>query len=58
MSAIKRLTDIQKIQVVEKYESGLSSVEIGREFGITHVSILSLLKRRGIEIRKQKKGGK
>lgn len=47
-----RLTDQQKIDIVEMYKSGRSSVEVGKEFGVTHVAILGILKVRGVEIRK------
>lgn len=52
---MKRLTDQEKIEVVEKYQQGLSSVELGKLYGISHVAILGLLKRRSIKIRTIKK---
>ena len=48
----KRLTDQEKIDVVTKYNAGLSSVQLSKEFGITHTAILSMLKRRGVKIKK------
>jgi len=48
----KRLTDQEKIDVVAKYVAGASSVQLGKEFGISHTAILSMLKRRGVKIKK------
>lgn len=50
----KRLTDHEKIEVVEKYKAGASSCELAKIYGVQDSSILSLLKRRGIERRTNK----
>lgn len=48
---MKRLTDVQKIEIVEKYQTGkYTCVQLGREYGITGSSIGSLLKTRNIQI--------
>jgi hypothetical protein len=48
----KRLKDQERIDLVSKYENGMSSCQLSIEYGITDTAILGLLKRRGIKIRK------
>lgn len=45
----KRLTDLQKIELVELFKSGKSSKELSEYFGITDVAIRVLLKNRGFK---------
>lgn len=48
---IKRLTDEQKIEIVEKYKTGkYTCAGLGREYGRDYNSISRMLKRRGVEI--------
>lgn len=49
-----KLTDKQKIEIVEKYNSGESSVKLSKKYGISRQSILSILKKRGVIIRNGK----
>ncbi len=49
-----RLTDNQKIEAVQRYEAGESSVEIAKTFNISYTAILGILKRRNVKIRKRK----
>ena len=49
-----RLTDQQKIDIVKKYKEGKSSVKLSLEYKITRQSILSILKKRNVEIRNGK----
>jgi len=46
-----KLTDQQKIEIVERYQKGESSVSLSREYSITRQSVLSILKIRKIQIR-------
>ena len=36
---MKRLTDQQKIEIVEKYKEGSSSIKLSKEYGISKQSI-------------------
>jgi len=45
----KRLTDLQKIELVELFKQGKSSKELSAYFGITDVAIRVLLKHRGFK---------
>ncbi len=47
-----RLTDLQKIEVVQRYVKGENSVTIAEHFGIKPRSVISLLERRGIPRRR------
>lgn len=49
-----KLTDQQKIDIVQKYESGKSSVELSKEYNVTRQSILSILRSRNIHIRNKR----
>ena len=51
---MKRLTDQQKIEIVEKYKEGSSSIKLSKEYGISKQSILSILKNREVKIRNGK----
>lgn len=54
----QKLTDQNKIDIVERYKNGETSVMLGKDFGVSHVAILGVLKVRGVGIRKRsKKGG-
>jgi len=51
---MQKLTDQQKIDIVQKYKEGQSSVKLGKEYGVAKQSILSILKKRNVEIRNGK----
>jgi len=46
---MRKLTDEQKIEIVKKYKSGISSRQLAKEYNVCKTSILSLLKVRGIK---------
>ena len=46
-----KLSDLDKINVVEKYIRGESSLKLAKEYKVTKQSILSILKIRGVKIR-------
>lgn len=48
-----KLTDEQKIDIVQKYKNGQSSVKLSKEYQISRQSILSILKIRGVKIRER-----
>jgi Mor family transcriptional regulator len=48
---MRKLNDQQKIDIVEKYKSGDSSVKLAKEYSVSKQNILLILKRRGVEIR-------
>lgn len=50
-----KLTDKQKIEIVDRYKNGESSITLSKEFNVSKQSILSILKIRGVEIRNGKK---
>lgn len=50
---MKKLTDIQVIEVCQRYIEGESSPKLAKEFNISSVAIRGLLKRRGIKRREQ-----
>lgn len=49
-----KLTDQQKIEVVNKYKSGESSLKLAREYNVTKQAILNILRVRKVEIRNGK----
>ena len=51
---MRKLTDQQKIEIVQKYKDGQSSVKLSKEYGISKQSILSILKNREVKIRNGK----
>lgn len=51
---MRKLSDQQKIDIVNRYQNGESSVKLSKEYGIAKQSILSILKIRKIEIRNGK----
>lgn len=51
---MQKLTDQEKIDIVKKYQEGQSSVKLGKEYGVAKQSILSILKKRKVEIRNGK----
>lgn len=51
---MRKLTDQQKIDMVNKYNNGDSSVKLSKEYGITTQAILQMLKIRGVKIRNGK----
>lgn len=51
---MQMLSDKQKIEVVEKYENGCSSVKLAKEYNVTANAILGILKRRGVKIKNNK----
>lgn len=48
---MRKLTDQQKIDLVQRYINGESSVKLASEYNIARQSVLSILKIRKIEIR-------
>jgi Mor family transcriptional regulator len=48
-----KLTDQEKIEIVQKYQNGQSSVKLSKEYKISRQSILSILKVRGVKIREK-----
>lgn len=46
---MRKLTDEQKIEIVQKFKSGLSVRQIAKDYSVAHTSILSILKVRGIK---------
>ena len=46
-----KLTDQQKIDIVNRYTQGESSLKLAKAYGITKQSILSILKIRKVQIR-------
>ena len=48
---MRKLSDLEKIEIVKKYQSGISSVELSKLYKVTKRSILSILKVRNIEMR-------
>jgi uncharacterized protein YjcR len=48
-----RLTGEQRDQAVYRYEAGESAPGIAESYGVSHVAILKLLKRRGVRRRPQ-----
>jgi transposase-like protein len=52
---MRKLTDHQKIEIVERYLNGESSTKLAHEYSIARQSILSILKVRKVEIRNGKK---
>lgn len=55
----KRLTDYQKIEIVEKYQTGnYNCAELGREYGVLRTSIRMLLKSRDIPIKSMSDSGR
>lgn len=51
---MRKLTDQDKIDIVNKYNSGDSSVKLGKEYNITKQGIIQILKVRGVKIRNGK----
>lgn len=50
--ALRREAEVQyRQQVVELYLSGVSTTDIGRQFGVTRQAIAQMLKREGVELR-------
>lgn len=49
-----KLTDQNKIDIVNKYNNGQSSVMLSKEYGVTTQAILHILKVRGVKIRNGK----
>lgn len=44
-----KLTDEQKIEIVQKYKSGISTRKLAKEYNVSQNSIMSMLKVRGIK---------
>ena len=51
---MRKLTDQDKIDIVNKYNNGDSSVKLSKEYCITTQAILQMLKIRGVKIRNGK----
>ncbi len=51
---MKKLSDQEKINIVEEYKSGISSIELSRKYKVSKQSILSVLKVRKVKIRNGK----
>lgn len=49
---MRKLTDEQKIEIVKLYQSGVSSLVLGKQFNVSSSNIRILLKNRGIKRRK------
>ena len=52
---MRKLTDEQKIEIVEKTKQGVSSRKLAKEYNVEKTSILSILKVRGVKRGKSKK---
>lgn len=50
---MRKLSDQQKIEIVNRYVKGESSIKLSKEFNVSKTSILSILKVRNIEMRNQ-----
>jgi transposase-like protein len=48
---MRKLSDEEKIEIVKKYQNGLSSIKLGKEYNVSPRSILSILKIRKITMR-------
>jgi hypothetical protein len=48
-----KLTDLQRVEAVERYSRGQTCAEIAADFSVSGVAILSVLNRRGVEIRRR-----
>lgn len=46
-----KLTDQNKIDIVNRYIKGESSVKLGEDFNVTRQAILAILRNRKVEIR-------
>lgn len=46
-----KLTDQQKIEIVNKYQNGSSSIKLAKEYEVTKQSILNILRVRKVKIR-------
>ena len=51
---MRKLTDQDKIDIVNKYNKNSSSVKLSKEYGVTTQAILQILKVRGVKIRNGK----
>lgn len=51
---MRKLTDQDKIDIVNKYNNNHSSVKLSKEYGVTTQAILQILKVRGVKIRNGK----
>ena len=49
-----KLSDQDKIDVVNKYLNGISAIKLAEEYHITRQSVVSILKVRGVNIRGKK----
>lgn len=47
----RKLDDQQKIDIVQKYKNGESSIKLAKEYSVAKQSILSILRNRNVEIR-------
>lgn len=52
-SARSRITHVQRRRVVKLYTGGLSALAVAEEVGLAKSSVLSILKREGVEVRPQ-----
>jgi hypothetical protein len=50
-----RLTDLQKIEICDKYCDGISAYQLAKDYNIANQSVYVLLKRRGVVIRRTRK---
>lgn len=44
---MRKLTDEQKIEIVQKFKTGTSARKLAKEYSVAHTSIISILKVRG-----------
>lgn len=50
---MRKLSDQEKINIVEEYNSGISSVELSKKYKVSKQSILSILRVRNVKTRKR-----
>jgi hypothetical protein len=48
-----RLSEATMARIARAYQDGASSTDLAREYGISHQSVLHLLRRHGVEIQRQ-----
>lgn len=49
---MRKTTDEQRLEIVKLYKDGTSCIQLGKRYGITPGAVSSLLKTRGIEVKK------
>lgn len=51
---MRKLSDLEKIEIVSRYQQGESMTKLGQIYGIARQSVASILKVRKVEIRNGK----